>query len=174
MALPDYFGQMFTAVYGALYKRTVTTDKLILPGNFPDMSDPNFQTFKNLIKPSDTPELIMVQGGFLLQPHGLDNTQVANFSQSYPIVVTCQDLTTIQVNPLKLSIMVAAYQAGTSVGPGQNEDDFGLPYIRTYTITNGADDALSDSLFKRGTLRYISLFTINLYGYIERAALASA
>lgn len=135
---------------------------LVKDKNFRDATDPTFNRFRDEIAPSDTPEIILVQGKRELKPFGR-NSQVADFSLSYPIIATFDS--TLRVVPVN-DVIYAGFIAMLKLG-----DDLGLPYVRSWDIAAAGDDPFGQQEWKRGAMRYLSLLQINVEMYQSRQTL---
>ncbi len=135
---------------------------LVQPGNLIDMSAASFERFKAQLQASDTPEVIVLQEAFTLQPFGV-NSRVASLSQSFQLVVSQDSLKVTPVNALKYAVMVALLQAGPDLGLS------GL--VRSWHITQGKDDAFPATQWRRGAQRWVSFLTITIAMDLDRASL---
>jgi hypothetical protein len=154
----DPFTQTSRAILSAL-RADPGWAALVKPGNVIDMTAYSFERFKTQVSSADLPEAILLQGEFKLKPFGA-NSRVAEMNQSFGLIVTHDSLRVTPVNCLKYQTLIALAKAGPSLGLD------GL--VRAWEITDGSDDALGKSQWRRGTQRWVSVLTIRVELFVSR------
>lgn len=150
----------------AAMKNDAATQKAVRPGNLIDMSSATI--LKGSLAPADTSEVVLAQGPFVLKPFG-SNSLSGDFQQSYPIIITQDNLALINGNAVKWAVLGALFRMNP------NAPDLGLyGLVRGWNITDGRDDMFGMSRWKRDSSRLVSLLTINVDFYVPRATLATA
>lgn len=156
--MTDPFTTAASAILGAL-RASAGFTALVAPGNVIDMTVDCFEQFKKQVQPADLPEVILLQGEFVLRPFGA-NSRTTDLSQTWQLIVTHDSLRARPVNVLKYQTMTALLKAGTNLGLA------GL--VRGWEITDGHDNALGQSQWKRGTARWVSVLAITVQMYLMR------
>ena len=156
--MPDPFTTTASAILAAL-RASAGFTAMVAPGNVIDMTADCFEQFKKQVQPADLPEVILLQGEFVLQPFGT-NSRTSDLSQTWQMIVTHDSLRVKPLNALKYQTMVALLKAGSTLGLG------GL--VRGWEITDGRDDALGQNQWKRGTARWVSVLAITVEMYLMR------
>jgi len=158
----------FTAASNAILKALQSCSvfaAIVPPGNLIDMTAASFERFKGQLQASDTPEVVLLQEAFELQPFG-GNSRVASLSQSYQLVATHESLRVTPVNALKYAAMAALLRAGPDLGLS------GL--VRSWEIHQGRDDAFGPPQWRRATQRWVSVMSIVVHMELDRSVLLSA
>lgn len=161
MADLDPITQCYQAIRTLLLNQFTGRLANFKPLNFPDMSSATFDTFKNEVQPADLPEAILLQGAFELKPLGR-NSQATSFTQVFPLVGTQDNLRVTPVNSFKFQTLIGLLKGG---------QDFGLKFVRDWSITGGMDDPFGQQEWKRGTLRYLSILQIRVEMDVSRQQL---
>jgi hypothetical protein len=156
--MTDPFTLTASAILGAL-RASAGFTALVAPGNIVDMTSDCFEQFKKQVQPADLPEVILLQGEFVLRPFGA-NSSTTDLSQTWQLIVTHDSLRVRPVNVLKYQTMAALLKVGTTLGLT------GL--VRGWEITDGRDDALGQTQWKRGTARWVSVLAITVQMYLMR------
>ena len=122
---------------------------------------------KGSLAPADTPEVVLAQAGFVLRPFA-GNSVCGDFMQSYPIIITNDNLGLIRGNAVKYAVLGAVFRINPHV------PDLGLAgLVRGWDITDGRDNLFSNEPTKRGAERLASLLSINVNFFVPRATLAT-
>jgi hypothetical protein len=160
MATVDPFTQVHQAIWAALTAHAPWA-QLVLAANRQDMSNPLFQQPPPDLQAADSPGATIVQDQFVMRPLG-DNSQTADFSQDYTLVLTTDRLSVAPINQVKYLTAVALLKAGI---------DLGLPgLVRDWTIAS-ARDASGDKKLTRESQRWAATLTISVKFYLSRSAL---
>jgi len=159
----DPFTQISRAILSAL-QSDPDWSALVPAGNVIDMTSDTFERFKGQLQPADTPEVVLLQGDFHLEPFG-PNSRIAEFQQDYHLITTHDSLRVLPLNQLKFQTLIALSRAGPTFNLG------GL--VRSWQITQAEDDPDGKSPWRRGTTRWISTLTIRVSLYLTREVLVN-
>ena len=163
----DPFTTAAGAVLGAL-RCSSPFMSIVRPGNLIDMTADTFERFKSQLQFNDTPEVVLLQDDFRLQPYGPASNS-ALLEQSFLLVSTLDSLKSRTLNVLKFQTLAALAKAGPTLGLD------GL--VQSWEIASCRDDALSNTTpsfpWKRGSQRWVSLLTISVKMLLSRQQLIS-
>jgi hypothetical protein len=167
----DPFTQTSRAILSAL-QSDPGWSALVKPGNVIDMTADSFERFKTQISSADLPEVLLLQGDFLLKPFG-SGSRIAEVRQDFQLVVTHESLRVRPANLLKYMTLIALAKAGPTLGLD------GL--VREWEITHADDDAVTGQSrhemfrkqWRRGSQRWVSVMTIRVGLYFGRDRLVS-
>jgi hypothetical protein len=137
---------------------------IVPAGNLIDMTADTFERFKTTIQSADTPEVVLLQEAFRLEPFTA-GSRAAEIDQTFQLITTYDSLLAGPMNALKFQTLLALARAGPSLGLE------GL--VRQWSITDARDDAFGPKQWRRGTERWVSILAIEVRMYLSRDRLAS-
>jgi hypothetical protein len=160
--MSDPFTQTYCAIWSALLASTEFA-ALIKSGNQIDLSADQVLFLKDDLLSADTPQVILTQGPFVLQPFGAGSTIVA-MSQRYDLLAAFDTLNITPVNCLKWEALRALTRAGPTLG---------LSFVRGWVIGAGDDDVSGRLPFTKKLRNWGSVMAIEVRMDIARATVVA-
>jgi len=147
----DPFTLAYRAIWSALLAHSGFT-ALVKPGNQVDVSADAFQRLKDDVQSADTPQVLVLQSAFSIDPFG-DNSLAVSFTQGYEILATFDTLQLVSLNALKWETLRALVKAGPSLGQS---------FVRGWDISHALDDPFGRLPYGRKLKNWVSVLTVHV------------
>ena len=157
----DFFTRLHNAVWDALEDYGPLT-ALVEVRNRIKMTADDFENFRSNVGPEDTPEIVVIQGGFNQSAFSTKDGGCGR-SQTFTILITSGKLAPTQMNPVKEAVLDALLMKGPTLGltePVNGNKVVGWSVAGDDVLL--ADATLAPGEDRQGQLRSQSIARVNV------------